>query len=83
MSPESSLRKLDRRVILAVAALAYFVVYPDELSAILASMENVLSITNSVSPWLYLLIGTAVIAWTLTRIFGRSKPALVEGENLK
>ena len=68
MSPESK-----RRTILAGLVLAYFVGFPSDLTAILAPAREVLSLTNAVSPWVYPVVASGVIAWALVRCFGRSQ----------
>jgi hypothetical protein len=67
MSTESK-----RWLILAGVVLAYFVAYPADLTAILEPIREVLSLTNAVSPWLYVVVAAGVIAWALVRAFGRS-----------
>jgi hypothetical protein len=64
-----------RWLILAGFVLAYFVAFPDDLPAILAPVRQVLSLTNAVSPWLYVVIASGVIAGALVRCFGRSREA--------
>jgi Na+-driven multidrug efflux pump len=71
MSAEAGAR-LGRGTILAVVAFAYFVAFPEDVSAILTPVEGVLGLTNAVSPWLYVLLGAGVIARALTQCFGRS-----------
>jgi hypothetical protein len=52
--------------------LTYFVIFPADLSAVLAPAREVLSLTNAVSPWLYVVAASAVIAWAIVRCLGRS-----------
>jgi hypothetical protein len=63
---------VGRGTILAVAAFAYLVAFPEDVSAILEPVEGVLGLTKAVSPWLYVLLGAGVIARAVTRCFGRS-----------
>ncbi len=68
-------RRLDRFVrnllVLAALTFVYFVAYPDDLKAILTPIEQVLALTAVVSPWLYVLVGFGLVAWTVVRIWGR------------
>ena len=69
-------RRLDRfaRRLLVLGALTfvYFVAYPEDFKAILAPVEHVLALTTVVSPWLYVLAGSSIVAWTAARIWGRA-----------
>ncbi len=60
-----------RYVVLAVFAFAYFLIFPQDWSAILSLVERVLAISNGVSPWLYAVLGVALVCWTMIRIWGR------------
>ncbi len=67
-----------RCVILLVAVLAYFVIFPGDLAAVLGPLSplskaaaEVLSVTQAVSPWLYALAAVVVICWTIVRVWGR------------
>jgi Na+-driven multidrug efflux pump len=60
-------------MILAGAVIAYFIIFPDDLSAFFAPAREILSLSNAVSPWLYALLVSGVIAWTLARCFGRPR----------
>jgi hypothetical protein len=58
--------------------LVYFVLYPQDLSALLAPVESLsaiatrlLGITTSISPWLYVFASVGVIAWTAICITDR------------
>ena len=58
--------------------LVYFVLYPQDLSSLLAPVESLsavamrlLGITTSVSPWLYAFASVCVIAWTAVCIADR------------
>ena len=70
MSIESR-RRIDRRIVVALAVFAYLIAYPEDLSAILSPFERVLNLSNAVSPWLYVVLGAAVIAWSLERFFSK------------
>lgn len=58
--------------------LVYFVLYPQDLSALLAPVESLsaiamrlLGVTKSISPWLYVFASVGVIAWTAVCITDR------------
>jgi len=61
---------LARLAILGVFVFAYFVVYPQDFAAVLAPVKEVLALSNAVSPWLYGVIGVAILAWTVARVWG-------------
>ena len=60
-----------RLVLLACIAFAYFVLYPQDLSVLLNPAERVISMSNTASPWLYAVIGVAMISWTVIRVWGK------------
>jgi hypothetical protein len=65
--------EIKRWIILAGAVITYFIVFPDDLSAVLAPAREILSLSNVISPWLYALLMSGIIAWTLARCFGRPR----------
>ena len=74
MPPET--HGVCRRIgLLAALAFVYFVVFPEDLVAVTAPVERLLSLSSAISPWLYLLLGFAVLAWTIGRIWGTKAPA--------
>ncbi|MGP0069779.1 MAG: hypothetical protein ACLQGP_40035 [Isosphaeraceae bacterium] len=66
-----------RYTIVAGVALAYFVIFPDDLTAVLAPAREILSWTNTISPWLYVVLASGIVAWALVRCFGRSRDVAV------
>ena len=46
-------RERERSVVLTTSAFAYFVVFPEDLSIVIAPARELLSLTDAVSPWLY------------------------------
>jgi hypothetical protein len=62
-----------RWMIAAAVVLAYFVSFPDDLTVVLAPAREILSLTNSISPGLYVVLASGIIAWALVRCFGRSR----------
>ena len=60
-----------RLAVIAAAVFAYFVAFPDDLPTFLAPVERILGLTTVVSPWLYVVLGGAVVAWAITRVFGQ------------
>ena len=65
--------------ILAAAGLAYFVVFPQDLSLLLSLVWQVLALSNAVSPWLYVVVGAAIVAWAIVRVWGRQPQADRDG----
>jgi hypothetical protein len=57
--------------VLGLVVFAYFVAFPRDLTALLTPVKEVLSLSTAVSPWLYGLIAVAILAWTLTSVWGR------------
>jgi hypothetical protein len=64
-------RTTIRFAVLAIVVFAYFVAFPDDTATVLAPVQGVLSLTQAVSPWFYVLLGFVVVAWTIVRIWGR------------
>jgi hypothetical protein len=52
-------------------ALAYFILYPQDLGFLVAPFERILVLSGAVSPWLYGLLAVALLCWTALRICGR------------
>jgi hypothetical protein len=63
--------RLNRMTVVAAVGFVYFVAFPEDLSAVLLPVERVLSLTTQVSPWLYVVLGGAVVAWAVVRVLGR------------
>jgi hypothetical protein len=59
--------KYRRWTILASVVLGYFMSFPSDLKAALAPITEVLTLTNAISPWLYGLLASGVIAWAIVR----------------
>jgi hypothetical protein len=69
-------QKLLRLGIPLILAYAYFVVFPGDLTAVLAPAGQILNLTTAVSPWFYALIGVGIVAWCISRIWsGRARQA--------
>jgi hypothetical protein len=64
---------LARLALLGVFVFTYFVVYPQDFAAVLAPLKEVLALSNAVSPWLYGVIGVAILAWTVADVWGRRR----------
>jgi Na+/H+-translocating membrane pyrophosphatase len=60
--------------ILALAALAYFVSYPEDVQAIIVpiitTITPVLNLTNAVSPWFYGVVAVGIIARATVKTWG-------------
>lgn len=59
-----------RWVALAGLVFAYFVVFPGDATAVTAPVANLLRLSRAISPWLYLVVGVGIIAWTALAIWG-------------
>ncbi len=62
-----------RELVVLGVVLAYFVIFPDDLTAVLAPAREVLGLTNTLSPWAYIVVAAGIIAWAIVRCFGRSR----------
>ena len=58
---------MKRGAVLALLAFGYFVAFPEDLSAVLVPVERLLSITNTVSPWVYGVVAAMVVSRALLR----------------
>ncbi len=65
-------------VILAALVFVYFVVFPADLQTLIEPLSvavtfigAILVLSESVSPWLYMLLAVAVLSRTATRIWAR------------
>lgn len=56
--------------ILALAAMAYFVAYPEDAQAITTPIASFLNLTTAVSPWLYAVVAVGIIARTIAKTQG-------------
>ena len=65
-------RERERWAVLAASAFAYFVAFPEDLAAVIAPVREILSLTEAVSPWLYVALTGCVICWAIVRCFGRT-----------
>jgi hypothetical protein len=66
-----------RCLVFSFLALAYFVLFPEDLTALLAPLgpiveflRNALAISHAVSPWLYIVVAVAIAAWAVVRVWG-------------
>jgi hypothetical protein len=68
--------KTTPRILTALGALAfvYFVLYPEDVKAVLAPIASVIELSQTVSPWLYLVIAVGIVAWAVVRVWGRRAP---------
>ena len=74
---KSSSRFTRPRLVLGAALLSYFVIYPEDLQTLLApvhpvleTVEAALNLAHAVSPWFYGLAASAILAWTVNRVWG-------------
>ena len=72
---------ITRLVTVGVVVLAYFLVFPEDVKAVVAPvaamvegiaapLASVLQLSTSVSPWLYGVIAAGIVAWTIVRVWG-------------
>ena len=61
-----------RRAILGGLVLAYFVAFPGDLTSVLERAREVLSLTQVVSPWFYVVVAAAILARALVNCFSRT-----------
>jgi len=55
--------------IVTVAALVYFVMFPDDGEALLAPLRSVLTLSSDLSLGLYILAAVALVCWTARSIW--------------
>ena len=70
-------RLLKPIVILPALVVVYFVVFPTDLQTLIEPLSvavtfigAILTLSESVSPWLYMLLAVVVLSQTATRIWG-------------
>jgi hypothetical protein len=69
-----------RLALLGVLAFVYFVIFPQDVEALLAPMGQILALSSAISPWLYGVIGVAIISWTVIRVWGGGREAVRDRE---
>jgi hypothetical protein len=78
--PTAFNRGAARLVVPGVLVFAYAVLYPTDWAALLAPVERILNASFAVSPWLYAVIGVAILARAAVRIWGRPSTSAVPRE---
>ncbi len=58
---------------LGVLAFVYFIVFPEDMKAILAPLAAVLELSQSLSPWLYMVIAVGIAAWAIVKTWGQKE----------
>ena len=56
---------------LGALVFVYFVVFPEDLKALISPVATVLELSHSLSPWLYLVIAVGIVTWGIVRVWGR------------
>ncbi len=69
------MNRITPRILFVPGALVfvYFVMYPEDLSSVIAPIASILQLSQSVSPWLYMVIGVGIITWGIVRVWGGQK----------
>ena len=57
--------------VFGAVVVAYFVVYPNDVESVTAPLATVLQLTNAISPLLYVFGGFGLVAWSVTKIWGK------------
>ena len=57
-------------LVLVLAALAYFVAYPDDAQAITTPLATFASLTTAISPGLYAVMAAGIIAVAIVKTWG-------------
>ena len=60
-------------VMIATCVLIYFVAFPDDMYHVTAPMTILFDVSNSVSPWLYVVIAVAIAASAMTKTWGTKR----------
>jgi hypothetical protein len=66
--------------LLGALAFVYFVIFPQDVEGLLAPVGQVLALSSAVSPWLYGVIGVAILSWTVIRVWGGGREAVRDRE---
>ncbi len=69
------MNRINPRILFVLGALvfAYFVMYPEDVSAVIAPIASVMQLSQTVSPWLYMVIGVGIVTWGIVRVWGRAE----------
>jgi hypothetical protein len=65
--------------IITLALFVWFVMFPEDLTALVSPVRTVLDLTRAVSPWLYGLAAVALVCWTFGRRFASTGGAVSSG----
>ena len=65
--------KINPRILMVFGALifAYFVLYPEDVKAVTAPIAALLELSQSPSPWLYMVVAVGIVTWGVVRTWGR------------
>ncbi len=76
------MNKINPRILIVFGAVVfvYFVIYPEDVRAIFAPiasvmplLASVLGLSQTVSPWLYMVIAVGIATWGIVRVWGRQE----------
>ncbi len=69
-----------RLALLGALAVAYFVIFPEDVDGVTAPVGKVLALSGAVSPGLYGVVGVGILSWTVIRVWGNGRGAVRERE---
>jgi hypothetical protein len=62
--------KKRRISVLTLAALAYFVSYPEDAQAIATPISTLLNLSSALSPWFYGVVAVGILAIAIVKTWG-------------
>ena len=67
------MKSIHLRILIAFAALVfvYFVMYPEDMEAVIAPIATIFKLSHSPSPWLYMVVAVGIVIWGVVRVWGR------------
>ena len=75
------MNRINPRIPIALGALAfvYFVIYPEDAKAVVAPITSVVELSQTVSPWLYMVVAVGIVTWGMLRSVGTAEFRLKAG----
>lgn len=62
-----------RLALVALLVVAYFVLFPQDLASLINPLEQLLRISQIISPWLYGVAGVIIVCWTVRSVWSDSR----------